>query len=136
MRDDQWLKNKLDEIWSRFFSDIPKSDKVVIHFGRASRDRLGSIRLVNNTFSEIRINGLLKDPEVPEYVCEAVVAHELTHYVHGFGSNRPQLYRYPHRGGIVAREMINRGLGAVHYAAKDWTNSNWSTLYSSREKMT
>lgn len=132
MRDDQWLKDKLNEVWSEYFSDVPKTDKVVIHFSKKCRNRLGSIRLVNNTTSEIKINGFLRDLDVPEFVCEAVVAHELTHYVHGFGSSRPQLYKYPHRGGIVAREMIRRGLGEKHYSAKDWINTNWSDFYDSK----
>lgn len=132
MRDDQWLRNKLDNVWSEYYPDVPKSDKVIIHFGKRCRNRLGSIRLVNNELSEIKINGFLKDPDLPEFVCKAVVAHELTHYVHGFGSSRPQLYKYPHRGGIVAREMIRRGLGETHYAAKDWINTNWITFYESK----
>jgi hypothetical protein len=133
MRDDQWLEDKLAKVWSEYFSDVPKTDKVVIHFSKRCRNRLGSIRLVNNTISEIKINGFLRDLDIPEFVCEAVVAHELTHYVHGFGSSRPQLYKYPHRGGIVAREMIRRGLGEKHYAAKDWINTNWIDFYDSRQ---
>lgn len=133
VRDDQWLRGKLDKIWSEFFSDVPKTDKVIIHFSKRCRNRLGSIRLVNNTFSEIKINGFLKGPDIPEFVCEAVVAHELTHYIHGFGSSRPQLYKYPHRGGVVAREMIRRGLGEVHYAAKDWINTNWIDYYNQKQ---
>ncbi|MHB8840344.1 MAG: hypothetical protein ACYC56_00920 [Candidatus Aquicultor sp.] len=132
MRNDQWLREKLDIIWSEYFLDVPKTDKVIIHFSKKCRNRLGSIRLVNNTLSEIKINGFLKDSGIPEFVCEAVVAHELTHYVHGFGSSRPQLYKYPHRGGIVAREMIRRGLGEKHYAAKDWINTNWMGFYESK----
>jgi len=134
MRDDQWLREKLDKVWSEYFLDVPKTDKVFIHFGKKCRNRLGSIRLVNNTLSEIKINGFLKDLEIPEFVCEAVVAHELTHYVHGFGSNRPQLYKYPHRGGVVAREMIRRGLGETHYAAKDWINTSWIEFYDSKKQ--
>ncbi|HEY3373593.1 MAG TPA: SprT-like domain-containing protein [Candidatus Aquicultor sp.] len=132
MRDDQWLRDKLDTVWSEYFQDVPKTDNVIIHFSKKCRNRLGSIRLVNNTYSEIRINGHLKDKDIPDFVCEAVVAHELTHYVHGFGSSRPQLYRYPHRGGIVACEMIRRGLGEKHYAAKDWINTNWIGFYDEK----
>lgn len=132
MRDDQWLRELLDEVWTEYFSDVPKSDKVVIHFSKRCRNRLGSIRLVNNTFSEIKINGFLKEVEIPEHVCRAVVAHELTHYVHGFGSDRPRLYKYPHKGGVVAAEMISRGLGEVHYTAKDWINTNWIEFYDSK----
>lgn len=133
MRNDQWLRDLLDEVWAEYFSDVSKNDKVVIHFSKRCRNRLGSIRLVNNTVSEIKINGFLKDDDIPEYVCKAVVAHELTHYVHGFGSDRPRLYKYPHKGGVVAAEMINRGLGEVHYAAKDWINTNWIEFYDSKQ---
>ncbi|MBI4734044.1 MAG: hypothetical protein HY779_04415 [Rubrobacteridae bacterium] len=129
MRNDRWLKEKLHAIWSDYYEDVPKKNDVVIRFSRRCRGRLGSIRLVDNSVSEIRINGILKDLSIPEYVCDAVVAHELTHYVHGFGSKRPRLYKYPHRGGIVAREMTSRGLGQTHNEAKDWINSNWLDLF-------
>lgn len=129
MRDNRWLKDKLSAIWSDYFADVRKSDDVTILFSRRCKGRLGSIRLVNNSQSEIKINGILKDNVVPEYVCEAVIAHELTHYVHGFGSKRPQLYKYPHRGGVVAREMAGRGLGQTHVEAKSWIDSNWMSFF-------
>jgi hypothetical protein len=134
MRDNQWLRSKLDQIWSEYYSDVPKTENVIIHFSKRCRSRLGSIRLVDERVSEIRINGLLKEKDMPDIVCEAVIAHELTHYVHGFGSRRPQLYKYPHRGGVVAREMIRRGLGESHYAAKDWINTNWLEFYGEKMK--
>lgn len=132
MRNNQWLRNRLDSIWSEFYSDVPKTENVVIHFSKRCRNRLGSIRLVDNQISEIKINGLLKERDIPDFVCEAVIAHELTHYVHGFGSRRPQLYKYPHRGGVVAREMIRRGLGESHYAAKEWINTNWLEFHEQK----
>jgi hypothetical protein len=129
MRNDQWLKEKLGIIWSDHYGDIKKTNVVTIKFSRRCMGRLGSIRLVNNTVSEIRINGVLKDKGIPEYVCDAVIAHELTHYVHGFGSKRPQLYKFPHRGGVVTREMISRGLGETHKEAKQWIDNNWLSLF-------
>jgi hypothetical protein len=132
MRDDLWLKEKLDAIWSEYYADVPRNDDIIIHFSRRCRNRLGSIRLVDDKISEIRINGILKNQSIPEFVCDAVVAHELTHYAHGFGSKRPQLYKYPHRGGIVGREMTRRGLGKTHVDAKDWINNNWLTILNGK----
>jgi hypothetical protein len=133
MRDDRWLRDKLNSIWSGFFPDVKKTDDVTIFFGRRCRSRLASIRLVDNSISEIRINGVLKNAAIPEFVCDAVIAHELTHYVHGFGSKRPQLYKYPHRGGVVAKEMVRRGLGQTHQEAKNWINTNWMSFLSDFE---
>ncbi|MCX6812809.1 MAG: hypothetical protein NTW79_04330, partial [Candidatus Berkelbacteria bacterium] len=40
----------------------------------------------------IIINGFFRDEEIPEFVVDAVIAHELSHYAHGFNSPLPQLH--------------------------------------------
>src|SRR5438067_1493992 len=58
----------------------------------------------------IGINSLLALPEAPHCLTLITVAHELVHYWHGFGSPLPRRYQHPHRGGIVTRELKERGL--------------------------
>ena len=54
-----------------------------------------------------------------------LIAHELTHYAHGFGSHHPRRYRHPHRGNVVQRELNKRGLGAELRFYTEWTNEVW-----------
>jgi len=44
MRDEKWLFQKLDEIWDKYFPDVPQDNEVQIIWGRQARTRLGSIR--------------------------------------------------------------------------------------------
>ena len=46
---------------------------------------------------------------IPEYVIDTTVAHELVHYMHGFFSPHQRLYKHPHKGGIVTKELKKRG---------------------------
>ena len=46
MRDDRWLFAKLDEVWDKYFSDVPQENDVRIVWGRRTRNRLGSIKQV------------------------------------------------------------------------------------------
>ena len=128
MRSDEFLQQKLEIMWKNYFSDVPKSNRIRIHFGRKALRRLGSIRqrkhrVFNDTL--ILINGHFRDPEIPEFVIDATIAHELCHYTHGFASPLPQLSRYPHRGGHVDRELKDRGLTALIDREEDWLDLNW-----------
>lgn len=134
MRDDTWLFSKLDEIWDQYFSDIPQDNDVVIKFGRKARCRLGSIKQETKTVFDladkkrktiITINGLFRNPVVPEYVVEATIAHELCHYAHGFSSPLEKKYASPHQGGIVTREMKDRGLTEILSKQKKWLKDFW-----------
>ena len=111
-RDNRWLKEKLAQIWQRYFPDVPVANNVFVKFGRPTRTRLGSIkfgRRRENPNTIITINGHFIDLDIPEFVIEAVLAHELTHYAHGFASPLKQTYRHPHKGGVVRHEMVDRG---------------------------
>lgn len=121
LRDNNWLLSRLDFIWSKYFSDVPQTNKIFIKFGRYAKYRLGSIRLNRKTkASFITITSMFKDPKIPAEVVDHTIGHELTHYAHGFSSVHPKLHRYPHAGGVVKKEMEGRGMGYLHQAYKEW----------------
>lgn len=122
MRDNKWLYSRLEFLWTNYFSDIPVSNPVYIRFGRYARLRLGSIKLdQKKKFSIITITGMFKDQAIPVEVIDHTIAHELCHYTHGFSSTRPRLHKYPHEGGVIKREMAERGLLHLYQAYQKWT---------------
>jgi len=125
-RDNKWLKYRLETIWEKHFPDVGVLNNVFVKFGRPSMTRLGSIKsgqIKENTI--ITINGHFKDQEIPEFVVDAVLAHELTHYAHGFFSPHERSQRFPHKGGVVKNEMIDRGLQNLLKLEKKWIKENW-----------
>ena len=132
-RDDAWLLSRLDNLWSNHFSDVEQINPVYIRFGRYSRYRLGSIRL--DRFSKqtfITITGMFKDPGVPVAVVDHTIAHELSHYTHGFSSPKVRLHKYPHHGGVIKRELSGRNLQHLIVAYDKWLKIYRKTLESSR----
>lgn len=128
-RDQAWLEQKLQEVWERGFSDLVAANRITIRFGRAARTRLGSIRLSRDrSESRILMNRLFQLPDVPETVVEVTIAHELTHYLHGFSSPLEQKYSSPHAGGVVTRELKARGFADVLLFQKKWLKSDWPAL--------
>lgn len=131
MRDDKWLFAKLDEVWDKFFSDVPQDNDVRIVWGRKAKTRLGSIKQVSKIKAGkhpdtiITINSLFRDENIPEYVVIATIAHELSHYAHGFHSPIEQKYQTPHAGGVVHNEMRERGLADILKKQKRWLKENW-----------
>lgn len=129
MRDDKWLFHKLDQIWDRYFPDIPQDNDVRIVWGRRARARLGSIKQGEKRGKHhetiITINSLFKDQKIPEYVVTGTIAHELSHYAHGFHSPLEKKYDTPHAGGVVRHEMRRRGLEKILKAQKIWLKNNW-----------
>jgi hypothetical protein len=132
MRDDKWLFLKLDQVWDKYFSDIPQDNDVKIVWGRRARGRLGSIKQgrrekEHDKHSEtiITINALFKDKVIPDYVVLGTIAHELSHYAHGFNSPIEQKYKTPHAGGVVRQELRRRGLDKIYRAQKIWLKNNW-----------
>ena len=128
MRDDAWLYARLDYIWDTYFSDVEQDNIVRIVWGRKAKTRLGSIKLdVNDpTVTIITINRLYQDELVPEYVIDATIVHELSHYAHGFNSPHAQTKQHPHAGGVMAREFAERGLTDMYRAQKRWLKANWA----------
>jgi len=127
MRDDKWLFGQLDEIWETFFPDMPQDNDVRIVWGRKARQRLGSISRdqTNQDGTLITINSLFKSNQVPDFVVQATIAHELAHYAHGFHSPIEQKFDKPHEGGIVHKELDDRGARKLEVMSKKWLKENW-----------
>ncbi len=120
-RDNIWLLSRLDFIWSKYFSDVDQTNPLQIKFGRYSKYRLGSIKLDRKTNrSHITITSMFKNQSIPTEVVDHTLAHELVHFAHGFSSKRARLHKYPHAGGVVQREMEQRGVGHLNKAYKSW----------------
>lgn len=129
-RTDEWLRRELYSLWDNCFQDIPMANEVDISFDRAWKLRLGLIRLSENgCHTYIGINRLLRNYQVPNEVVSIIVAHELVHYSHGFGSPLPRKYRHPHYGNVVGHELVARGLSAELQVFKDWTSNHWYGFY-------
>lgn len=130
IRDNAWLQQILDKIWDNYFVDVPQANDVRIGFGRRTKRRLGSISLdpKDRKTSVITINGLFKQPEIPEYIVEATIVHELSHYAHGFNSPLDQAQAHPHAGGVMRREFAERGLLDLYLQQKRWLKANWRTV--------
>lgn len=136
MRNNKYLEQKLQDIFKKYFSDIPIKNNVHICFGKKAKKRLGSIRerYVGKKSSDfdtlILINGHFRDKYIPEVIIDATIAHELCHYAHGFASPLPQLSRFPHRGGAVDKEMVRRGIGELVLQEQNWLDKNWINYLS------
>ncbi len=129
------LTTYLDCIWQRHFSDIPRVNEVEIAYGHPWKQRLGLIRLsLDNKLSFIGINALLRHHSVPECVLIATIAHEVTHYAHGFGSPLPRLYQHPHANNVVDRELEQRGLGEYVRSCDEWIDREWCAFYQMHRK--
>jgi len=144
MRDNKWLAQRLKAVWEKYFPDVRQGNDVIVRFGKKSRRTLGSIRLQHENPSILYIlsrrvlgvkpktiivlNGHFKKKQIPEYVVDATIAHELSHYAHGFASPHKQKFRYPHKHGVVRSEMQNRGLSELFKKQKTWTKAHWQRV--------
>ncbi|HSX58208.1 MAG TPA: hypothetical protein VLE47_02995 [Candidatus Saccharimonadales bacterium] len=130
-RDNSWLLSRLDRLWSSHFADVPQKNKVFIKFSRVSKFRFGSIRMHPRTKETlILINGKFKETSFPEEIVDHTIAHELVHYAHGFSSPNKKLHQYPHRGGVIEKELSERGLKHLSLAYKKWLKDYKKTLRS------
>lgn len=126
MRDNFFLKKRLDYLWNKYFKDVERSNRVNICFGRKAEKRMGSIRQrIDHTDTLILLNGYFRDLKIPTFVIDATIVHELCHYAHGFSSPLPQLSKFPHRGGLVDKEIAARGLSRLVGRETRWLNKNW-----------
>lgn len=131
VRDNVWLKQRLELLWTNYFKDIQVVNPVFIKFGRNSRFRLGSIRLDRRTkTSQIKITAMFKDNKIPKEVVDHTIAHELIHYTHGFSSKRIRMHKYPHAGGVVRKEMRERGMEYLYVAYRKWVKQYRTALRS------
>jgi hypothetical protein len=146
VRDNIWLEQLMYDLWEDYFNDVPRSNLVLIKFGRGAKRQLGSIKWVeektkvkrmlgkrgeeidiqdDNRVTLITITSLFKSLRVPEYVVKATIAHEMTHYAHGFFSPLKQIYNNPHQGGLIRKEMQKRGLYNLYRRSKRWLKEKW-----------
>lgn len=126
----------LDEIWQSYFVDVPRVNQLEIAYGRPWKRRLGSIRLsLDNAISSIRVNALLQIQHIPEYILITTIAHELTHYAHGFGSPLPRQHKHPHANNVVKDELERRGLGEMLRQCDAWIDSAWFSFYDRQREM-
>lgn len=130
MRNNKWLKSIAQEIWFKYFHDVSATNDLRVKFGKRARWQLGCIRQGRhkNSPSVVTINGYFKNLVVPQYVIESILAHEFVHYLTGFSSSRPKLFRYPHRGGIIKLEMKRRGLTHLEKKQSKWIDKNWREI--------
>jgi hypothetical protein len=128
LRDASWLQNRLEFLWNTYYSDARTGYPIAIHFGPRARYRYGSIYSIGKQ-CHILINRLFAHPDVPEYVIDATICHELAHYVHGYGSGLKKRYAHPHRGGVVDKEMRARGCWHLEEDALKWRQSAWKEYY-------
>ncbi|HSI20270.1 MAG TPA: hypothetical protein VLA04_00975 [Verrucomicrobiae bacterium] len=138
MRDNKWLAEQLDHIHSTYFADVPIENTILVRFGRESRTRFGSIIAKPTAgyrlpVTYITINSLFKDETVPEYVIQGTLLHEFAHYAHGFHSPLKQKYRYPHKGGIVNREIRTRGAGDILKLQTRWIKDVYRDFLKSKD---
>ncbi len=143
------LQNLLYDIWEEHFSDVPRKNLVIVKYGKFSKQRLGSIKWtkdfkgVKGFYKKFKQEHEAQDdkritliiltryftlPEVPEFVKKTTLAHELTHYAHGFNSPLEKKYRFPHQGRIIEKELKKRGLGKEFELSEKWLKENWRRL--------
>ena len=130
-RTEIWLKERIELIWRHHFADVPRKSAIISSFGIIAKNRFGSIALRNGV-SVIRLNRLFADPELPLFFLDETLAHELVHYVHGFGSTLPRIYADPHRGGVIELELERRGLTPLHLRAEEWRKLHWAEFYQKK----
>lgn len=129
IRDQQWLQNRLKTVWQSGFFDVVPRNRIEIKFGRIARTRLGSIRMSRDrAVSKILINRLFVLEHIPEEIVDATIAHELVHYLHGFSSPFEQKYCSPHAGGVVTKELKQRGFGDALAFQRKWLKTHWGPL--------
>jgi hypothetical protein len=128
LRDATWLQDRLEFLWNAYYSDAPSAYPITIHFGPRARYRYGSIYSIGKQ-CHILINRLFAHPDVPEYVIDATICHELAHYVHGYGSGLRKRYAHPHRGGVVDKEMKERSCWHLEEQALAWRQECWKDYY-------
>lgn len=129
MRTEDWLAERVRLLRENHYSDVPQGYPVTTRWGTRARYRFGSISARDGKCL-IMVNQLFADEQVPGYVVDETLAHELAHYAHGYGSGLPRLYPHPHRGGIIEIELRKRGLGELHERAEQWRKTHWEAYYA------
>ncbi len=127
MRDDVWLSERLEKIWELLFPDVKQLNTVKIGFKGKWKNKFGHITKKGED-THIVVNGFFRDLRIPEYIIDLTIAQELTHYMHGFHSPHPKQFKYPHKGGIVEKELKKRGFGHLLVKEKEWIKNEWQKI--------
>lgn len=124
---DQYLARRTAELIRENFAERGVTNLLVVKWGKRWPRTLGHIKtLEHRDFgSTIEINALFKNPDVPEYVLDYVLMHELVHYFQGFGSNHEKKSRHPHKGGVVDKELDRLGWKEIREKGEAWIKANW-----------
>ena len=124
---DQYLARRAASLIRENFGERGVTNLLVVKWGKRWNRTLGHIKtLENKDFgSEIEINSLFKNPDVPEYVLDYVLMHELVHYFQGFGSNHEKKSKHPHKGGVVDKELDRLGWKEIREKGEAWIKANW-----------
>ena len=154
MRDNHWLREQLQYLLKTYFTNVAITNPLEIRFGREAKFRFGSIRLVSDRSikstkgikgllnlkgapkkSIITITSVFAAESVPASVVRYTIAHELCHYAHGFSSSNKRLFKYPHHGGIVNRELKERGAEELVQVFKRWLKEYRKGILTARVKI-
>ena len=130
-RDNAWLAGRLDHIWELLYSDVERLNHVHVRFKGRWKNKFGHIKRIKDD-TEIVVNSLLRDPQVPEFLIDITLAHELAHYAHGFNSPHKRKYKHPHAGGVVTKELQRRGFGHMLRLEKDYIRKHWPQFVRSK----
>src|SRR4030042_7048576 len=149
MRNNAWLEKQLDFLLKKYFVNVKLTNPIEIKFGREAKYRFGSIKLYrgarrnkrarrargqieNLKFkiknlknrvpqkSIITITSMFARESVPAGVVRYTICHELCHYAHGFSSTNKRLFKHPHHGGIVNKELRERQAEDLILVFKKW----------------
>ena len=131
---DKYLNSKAASLIRENFPERGVTNLLVVKWGRRWRNTLGHIKPLENAEfgSVIEINSLMKSTEVPDFVVDAVLMHELVHYFQGFGSNHNRKSKHPHKGGVVDKELARLGWEEIADQSDKWIKANWHE-YVARE---
>ncbi len=147
MRDEKWLEEKLQFLLKKYFASVKLSDPIEIKWGREAKFRFGSIRLLKPKGiklltkrtkpqkSIITITSMFRSPRIPAKIVEYTIAHELTHYAHGFSSSNKRLFRHPHHGGVVNAELTERGARDLIVEFKKWLKAYRKMILTRRTQV-
>lgn len=130
MREISFLQKRLNFLLTEYFPDaISKKENIHIRWGRDALYRFGSIRyLYKDKQVQITINGRFRNKKYPHQIIDHTIAHELAHFVQGFPTPGPAFHRYPHRGGVIDKELRSRRLGYLVDFYKKWVPSYLKSL--------
>lgn len=156
MRDHDWLQVQLQYLLGRYFVNVPRTNPLEVKWGREAKFRFGSIKLVSYKSvrkvdrvrgimglikigdtpkkSVITVTSMFKKESVPVGVVHYTIAHELCHFAHGFSSLNRQMFRHPHHGGVINRELTQRGAQDLIPIFKKWLKGYRKEILAGRQR--